>query len=147
MNTNIEFIGRRRLVFVFASLLLLLCPLPVPARAQETKPHAKVVKLDAGEKNYLPLLNGPPESVTMKSGLVVLAPGKSVGKHTTGRHEEILIVLAGAGTMKFSDRSSLPVEANHALYCPPNTEHDVVNTGTTVLRYVYVVASAPSAGN
>jgi mannose-6-phosphate isomerase-like protein (cupin superfamily) len=29
-----------------------------------------------------------------------------------------------------------------ALYCPPSTEHDVFNTGTTTLRYVYVVSRA-----
>jgi mannose-6-phosphate isomerase-like protein (cupin superfamily) len=33
------------------------------------------------------------------------------------------------------------VKANHALYCPPETEHNVTNTGRSVLRYVYVVAS------
>jgi mannose-6-phosphate isomerase-like protein (cupin superfamily) len=28
------------------------------------------------------------------------------------------------------------------VYCPPQTEHDVKNTGTGVLRYVHVVADA-----
>jgi hypothetical protein len=36
-----------------------------------------------------------PESVTLKSGLEVLAPNKSVGKHNTGQHEELLVVLEG----------------------------------------------------
>lgn len=112
-----------------------------PAKAQAPQPQAKVVALDTHGKDYLPLLSGPPETVTMRSGLVVLAPQKSVGKHTTGQNEEILIVLEGRGEMLFHDHT-LPVEANHAIYCPPQTEHDVRNTGTGVLRYVYVVASA-----
>ena len=77
----------------------------------------------------------------MKSGLVVLVPGKSAGKHSTGQHEELLVVLEGSGEMTFGDGSKLDLTANHALYCPPDTEHNVTNTGTATLRYVYVVAS------
>jgi mannose-6-phosphate isomerase-like protein (cupin superfamily) len=78
----------------------------------------------------------------MKSGLVVLPPGKSVGKHSTEDNEELLIVFQGQGEMTFKDGSKLPVKANSALYCPPRTEHNVTNTGTGMLRYVYVVANA-----
>jgi mannose-6-phosphate isomerase-like protein (cupin superfamily) len=100
-----------------------------------------VVELDSRGKDYLQVLRGPPESVTMKSGLEVLAPNKSVGKHSTGQHEELLVVLEGQGEMSFKDGSKLDVKANHAIYCPPETEHNVTNTGGSVLRYVYVVAS------
>jgi mannose-6-phosphate isomerase-like protein (cupin superfamily) len=113
-----------------------------PAEAPGSTPSAKVVELNTQGKDYLQLLGGPPESVTMRSGLVVLAPQHSVGKHSTHQNEEILVVLEGKGEMIFKDNSSLPVEANHAVYCPPQTEHDVKNTGNSVLRYVYVVASA-----
>lgn len=54
--------------------------------------------------------------------------------------EELLIVLEGEGQMIFSDGSTLPVKSNTALYCPPRTEHDVKNTGTVPLRYIYVAA-------
>jgi mannose-6-phosphate isomerase-like protein (cupin superfamily) len=111
------------------------------AETKEAKLHAKVVGLDSAGKDDLKIL-GPPESVSMRSGLVVLAPGKSVGKHTTGQNEELLVVLEGKGAMTFADGSKLPVEANHALYCPPATEHNVTNSGTSALRYVYVVARA-----
>ncbi|MFZ0770351.1 MAG: cupin domain-containing protein [Candidatus Sulfotelmatobacter sp.] len=121
-------------VFLFCSIFL------IPAKSQE-KPAPKVVELDSRGKDYLQVLGGPPESVTMKSGLVVLAPNKSVGKHSTGQHEELLVVLEGQGEMSFKDGSKLDVQANHALYCPPETEHNVTNTGRSVLRYVYVVAS------
>jgi mannose-6-phosphate isomerase-like protein (cupin superfamily) len=112
------------------------------AEEPSRKPSAKVIALDAHGGDYLQLLGGAPESVTMRSGLVILAPQHSVGKHSTGQNEEILIVLAGKGEMMFKDKHSLPVEANHAVYCPPQTEHDVKNTGTDELRYVYVVAAA-----
>jgi mannose-6-phosphate isomerase-like protein (cupin superfamily) len=111
----------------------------VPPEAQS--PHAKVVSLVSVGKE-LSILSGPPETVSMRSGLILLKPNESVGKHSTGQHEEELVILEGKGEMRFKDGSHLPVQANHALYCPPETEHDVVNTGMTPLRYVYVVASA-----
>jgi mannose-6-phosphate isomerase-like protein (cupin superfamily) len=102
-------------------------------------PRAKVVTLDGSQKE-LSVLTGPPESAGMKSGYIVLSPGESVGKHSTGHHEELLVVLDGAGEMLFKDGSKLPVKANSAVYCPPETEHNVMNSGSQVLRYVYVVA-------
>ena len=106
------------------------------------KPQAKVVKLDSEAKHDTLLLSGPPETVTMRSGLVILEPGQTVGKHSTGPHEEILVILEGKGSMTFKGGAKLEVDTNHILYCPPDIEHDMMNTGTGVLRYVYVVANA-----
>jgi len=108
----------------------------------QPKPHAKVIALEKSDNGVLPILAGPPETVTMKSGYVVLEPGRSVGKHSTEHHEEILIVFEGQGEMLFHDGSKLELKARTALYCPPETEHDVKNIGTETLRYVYVVADA-----
>lgn len=122
-------------------IVVFLTAIFVVAQSQP-KPHAKVVALDRADNGILPILTGPPETVTMKSGYVVLEPGRSVGKHSTEHHEEILIVLEGQGEMIFRDGSKLELKARTALYCPPETEHDVWNTGTATLRYVYVVANA-----
>jgi len=132
-------------VCLIAPVVLFYCGVltawPSSAFAEDTKPHAKVIPFESRGKAVQPLLSGPPETVTMKSGLVTLAPGQSVGKHSTGQHEEMLVILAGQGEMIFKDGSKLGVAADHALYCPPETEHDVKNTGSEALRYVYVVAS------
>ncbi len=129
--------GHGRIVTVVV-LTLAFTALSVGQVSQQ-HPRAKVVALDSSTKE-LSVLNGPPESVGMRSGYIVLSPGKSVGKHSTGHHEELLVVLEGAGEMLFKDGSKLPVKANTAVYCPPETEHDVINSGSQVLRYVYVVA-------
>lgn len=76
------------------------------------------------------MLSGPPDSVTMKAGLVVLALRNQSENTALIKHEEILVVLKGRGEMIFKNKPPLPVEANHAVYCPPQTEHDVKNTGT-----------------
>ncbi len=122
-------------------LFFLGIPIAVPAQSQP-KPHAKVVALERPANGILPILTGPPETVTMKSGYVVLDPGKTVGKHSTEHHEELLVVIEGLGEMLFSDGTKLAVKGGTALYCPPETEHDVKNVGSGVLRYVYVVANA-----
>jgi quercetin dioxygenase-like cupin family protein len=80
--------------------------------------------------------------MTMRSGLVALAPGTAVGKHSTSGNEELLVVLEGQGQFRITDGPVLPVVGGSALYCPPGTEHDVINTGEGTLRYVYVVARA-----
>jgi mannose-6-phosphate isomerase-like protein (cupin superfamily) len=134
----------RRFVLVF--ILTIPAFLSCASAAQESsksRPHAKVVALDRSIKDYLQVLGGPPESVRMKAGYVVLAPGKSVGKHSTEHHEELLVVLQGEGQMTFHDGSTLPVKAESAVYCPPQTEHNVTNTGQGILRYVYVVSETP----
>jgi len=103
----------------------------------------RVVHLDPGATEYTRLLGGPPETVTMRSGEVVLAPGEAVGKHGTDEYEEVVIVLAGSGELRVADGPTLLLTTGSVAYCPPQTLHDVVNTGTVRLRYVYVVARAP----
>lgn len=105
-------------------------------------PKPKVIQADADGKDYMQLLSGPPESVTMRSGKVVLQPGKTVGKHSTEGNEEMLVLLAGEGLFLLSDGQCLEICAGSVLYCPPDTEHDVMNTGTVPLEYIYVVAKA-----
>ncbi len=114
----------------------------VIAASAQQKPHAKVVELDRSGAHDLPLLAGPPETVTMKSGLVTLQPGQSVGQHSTAAHEEMLVILEGNGEMKVKDGATLRLDRDHVLYCPPQTTHDVTNTGAGVLRYIYIVAAA-----
>lgn len=131
---------RVRAVALTLLLLALIAPLSVEGGAGALIP--KVIPLESSGRDISPVLTGPPESVKMKSGLVVLAPGKSVGKHSTQQNEELLVVFEGHGEMTFYDGSKLPVKANSAVYCPPETEHNVTNTGTGLLRYVHVVSSA-----
>jgi quercetin dioxygenase-like cupin family protein len=73
---------------------------------------------------------------------MVLAPTQSVGRHSTRTNEEAVIVLAGSGEMRISNGPVLQLRPYSVLYVPPETEHDVFNTGADTLRYVWVVARA-----
>jgi quercetin dioxygenase-like cupin family protein len=111
-----------------------------PTAPSPPAPAVKTMRL-SGDDQYVPLLSGPPETVTMRSGLVTLVPGKSVGRHNTKQNEEIVIVLKGSGEMRFwNGHPAIALAAGVAVYGPPETEHDVVNTGSEPLQYVYVVA-------
>ncbi len=138
---------------VSRSLLILLCSSGLLSMSLFTSfvdaeepvekiPKPKVISLDLGAKEYMRVLGGPPETVTMHSGLVVLEPEKSVGTHNTENYEEVLVVLEGEGKMVITGGSTLNFKAGTVLYCPPRTEHNVFNAGSGPLRYLYIVANA-----
>jgi quercetin dioxygenase-like cupin family protein len=104
------------------------------------KPTPKLITLDQASPEPVKILNGSPETVAMRSGLTVLAPLKSVGRHSTKNNEETIVVMAGKGELRITGGPTFQLQPYCVAYCPPNTEHDVMNTGTDTLRYVYVVA-------
>lgn len=115
---------------------------PDPSGTQPNKPLPRTFRLDPSAMEGSAILSGSPETVTMRSGYVVLAPGTSVGTHTTGNNEEALVVLGGTGEMRLAGGSPLRLSPWSVLYCPPSTQHDVINTGADPLRYVWLVAKA-----
>jgi mannose-6-phosphate isomerase-like protein (cupin superfamily) len=78
----------------------------------------------------------------MRSGFVRLKPGATVGWHTTGEHEEALVILHGKGEALIDGKEKQAFAAPALVYIPPATRHDVANTGGEPLEYVYVVAPA-----
>ena len=128
---------------VTASLGFVISASALTATAGDAgSPKVKVVALDPGDKPYVLLLNGPPETASMRSGLVTLAPGKSIGKHSTGKNEEMLVPLEGEGELRITGRTAIRIKPGLITYAPAHTEHDVTNTGTTNLRYIFIVAKA-----
>ena len=101
-----------------------------------TEPFGK--PLNFADSAYQPLLE-PPASHRLNAGFVTLAPGEAVGVHSTKHYEEMLVILSGSGEGRIAGHEPLPLTAPQIAYIPPHTEHNVVNTGTEVMRYVYVV--------
>ncbi len=135
MNTNRHLLAIGMLIALSASFVLgQLQPLK--------KPVPKLIQLDPKGQDYLRILGGPPETFTMRSGLVILAPQKSVGKHNTENYEELVIILDGQADMQIIGGDNIQLTKGFAAYCPPHTEHDVLNIGNVTLRYIYIVAEA-----
>jgi mannose-6-phosphate isomerase-like protein (cupin superfamily) len=97
---------------------------------------------------YQPLLGGGPQTCGMRSGCVALGAGQECGEHSTEGYEEALVILEGEGVARIESRGDLPVRGGNLVYIPPQTRHNVANTGTGLLRYIYIVAPAaePPAG-
>lgn len=76
----------------------------------------------------------------MRSGFVRLKPRESVGVHSTNENEETLIGLQGRGKVEIEGHEDLRLSSGTIAYIPPQLRHNVTNTGTELLEYVYVVA-------
>lgn len=87
-----------------------------------------------------PLLKGAPQTSGMRGGSVKLKPGESVGWHSTSQNEEALVILHGSGVAKVEGQFDVPLKENVMAYIPPATRHNVTNTGSALLEYVWVVA-------
>ena len=98
-----------------------------------------IIDLNENPENQR-LLAGEPQTCGMRSGRVYLAPGKSCGRHSTKDREELLVFLSGRGELLIGENDHYQVGQGKVTYIPPQTAHDVSNTGTEPLVYVYCVA-------
>jgi len=106
----------------------------------------KVLVIDLNKNpEYQRLLDGQPQTRGMRSGRIYLQPGASCGQHSTEAHEELLVFLSGQGLLLIGAKKRLPVGEGKVCYIPPNTVHDIKNTGTESLIYIYCVAPVGGA--
>jgi len=94
---------------------------------------------------YQRLLEGAPQTLGMRSGRVYLKAGEACGQHSTKHHEELLVFLSGQGELLIGDKDRLAVGVGKVAYIPPQTLHDVRNSGSGPLTYIYCVAPAAGA--
>ncbi|MFH1782177.1 MAG: cupin domain-containing protein [Candidatus Omnitrophota bacterium] len=102
-------------------------------------PSYKIIKLEDKDK-YQRLINKDLGSFGLKSGHVILSPGESVGEHTTGDREEIVVVIRGNGEAIVDKDNMLNIDQSSVLYIPPKMIHDIKNTGQEALEYIYVTS-------
>ena len=129
----------KSICLLMISIIAVFVSFPLNAQSKAVKPKPCLVQLCDTITDYQRVLGGPPQTVSMRSGLVVLSPAKSVGKHSTDNYEEAVIVLAGSGEMRITGGETFNLKEHSVAYCPPRTEHDVINTGSQPLRYLYIV--------
>ena len=130
----------------FASTLVLVATMLAGRAASlaedQSAPQIRSIALEPGDQSYFLLLKGPPETKSFRSGLVTLAPGKSIGVHNSGVNEEMIVPLEGQGELRFSNHPPLLIKSGLITYAPAHTEHDVINTGSGPLRYIFITAKA-----
>ena len=92
------------------------------------------------DPEFQKLLAGEPQTCGMRSGKVFLAPGKECGLHSTKANEELLVFLSGTGELIIKEKDRYQIGKGKASYIPPHTDHNVQNTGSEPLVYIYCVA-------
>ena len=131
---------------VFTVFFPNVCPAHEEQDSQQTKSSAgtlspfSIMLLNNLDK-YTELLK-PPRTVIMRSGLVRLKPGEDVGLHSTKQNEEMLVILEGQGQVEFEGQAALKVSGGQVAYVPPETRHNVRNTGSVPLKYIFIVSRA-----
>jgi mannose-6-phosphate isomerase-like protein (cupin superfamily) len=88
------------------------------------------------------LLDNKTQSCGMKAGRVYLKPGDSCGQHSTKDREELLVFLSGSGRAIIEGSEPFDIGVGKVAYIPPQTNHNIENTGSEPLIYVYCVAVA-----
>lgn len=121
------------------SSFLFLSALPLSSQSSPPRPLTLSLECPKGD---CPLLSGAPQTTGMRSGFVRLKPGEMVGWHSTDQNEESLVILHGEGEVLIEGQAKHSFAAPGFAYVPPETRHNVANTGKGVLEYVYVVAPA-----
>ncbi len=114
-------------------------PRQAKAAAENKTPFSVILPTD--EKKYTELLK-PPRTVTMRSGFVRLDPGQDVGLHSTNQNEEMLVILEGQGEVELEGHTRLQISGGQVAYVPPLTKHNVHNTGSVPLKYIFIVSRA-----
>jgi mannose-6-phosphate isomerase-like protein (cupin superfamily) len=99
----------------------------------------------SGTERYQRLLAGVPATAGMKSGAMTLQPGESVGEHKTEGKEETILILEGKADVYVEGQLVFTAEKESLVYIPPETSHDIKNSGDGRLRYIYIVAPVPRA--
>jgi quercetin dioxygenase-like cupin family protein len=103
---------------------------------------ARSIAFPKEDRHRVSLLSGPPETLFLKSGYVKLSPGESIGLHSTNGGEEVILPVSGEGEVRYPGKDPLRVSPGSMIYNPPETVHDVINTGAGVLEYIYIVAKS-----
>jgi len=109
-----------------------------------TKLHsvAKVLSFNPDSSNYQSIFDGEKDTVVFYSGVVTLFPNQSVETHNTGIYEEMIVILEGEGKLLISDKNSYDLKYGKIAFCPPFTEHNVINTGTKKMKYIYIATKS-----
>lgn len=97
------------------------------------------VKLKAGQR-FTRLL-GDSSKKGLRAGFVTLKPGESIGEHKTEHKEEVIVILHGSATIYYGKNKRIKAPQNTFAYIAPETPHNVKNSGSRILQYVYVTAT------
>ncbi|MDD5108249.1 MAG: cupin domain-containing protein [Candidatus Omnitrophica bacterium] len=95
-----------------------------------------------GNQKFTRLFGDSSKPKGLRSGFVTLKPKESVGLHNTGSSEEVIFIITGTAVIYYGTRKRISVKKNSFIYIPPKTPHNISNSGSKCLKYVYIAARA-----
>jgi mannose-6-phosphate isomerase-like protein (cupin superfamily) len=93
-----------------------------------------------GRQKFLRLIGDSAKIKGLRCGLVTLRSKESIGEHVTKNKEEAIIIIKGSATIHFGKKNQLKARQNSFVFIPPETVHNVENSGSKILQYVYITA-------
>ncbi len=78
-------------------------------------------------------------SKNLAMGVNETDPGSMVPEHKHETEEEVMFFISGTGKFVTEDEE-IPLEPGVCVYNPPGGTHKIVNTGTEVLKFVWIYA-------
>jgi mannose-6-phosphate isomerase-like protein (cupin superfamily) len=78
-------------------------------------------------------------SKNLAMGVNETDPGSMVPEHTHDTEEEVMFFISGQGKFVTEDEE-IPLGPGICVYNPPGGKHKIVNTGTEVLKFVWIYA-------
>lgn len=103
---------------------------------EDLKPSKTILK-DNDPRQHV--LGNSPKTAGLRSGQVILKPGEEIGEHSTKDREEAIVIFEGRAEISSDKGEAIKAEKDSVVYMPPNTLHNVKNTGKDILRYIYIV--------
>jgi len=91
-----------------------------------------------GRQRFLRLMGDSTKAKGLCSGLVTLRSQEAIGEHVTENKEEAIIILKGSAKIYFGKNKILKARQNSFVFIPPETVHNVENSGKRILQYVYI---------
>ncbi|MCS7125030.1 MAG: cupin domain-containing protein [Candidatus Bathyarchaeota archaeon] len=79
-------------------------------------------------------------------GLGEMEPGKQIKPHVHEVEEEAYWILSGKGVAIIGEEK-FEVEPEMSIFVPPKTMHQIINTGNTPLRWLWVMAPPGSVAD
>jgi len=102
----------------------------------------KIITFNPDSTSYQEIFDGEKDSVVFYSGVVTVEPNTSGHMHSTEIYEEIIVVLEGEGQVRITKQKNLDLKFGNIAFIPPNTEHQVFNTGTKNFKYIYIATKS-----
>jgi len=101
----------------------------------------RVTKPEGCNRTVAILLDKFDGAKNISMGMCIIDPQSKIPFHIHENEEEAMFVLSGEGIFKVGEQEKRICEGS-ILFCPPKVGHQIINTGNSELRFIFVYGPA-----